>query len=61
MFWDPVLSFCHTVLGAERILFAIDSPFAPAEQGTQWLDAAPLSDADKRLIYQENAERIFSL
>ena len=61
MFWDPVLEFCVSVLGADRILFAIDSPFAPAERGTQWLDAAPLSDADKRKIYHENAERVFSL
>lgn len=61
MFWDPVLEFCVAVLGAERILFAIDSPFAPAQRGTEWLDAAPISDADRRRIYQDNAERIFSL
>jgi len=61
MFWDPALVFCHSVLGADRILFAIDSPFASSEAGTRWLDAAPLSDADKRKIYQENAEALFSL
>ena len=61
MFWDPVLELCIEVLGADRILFAIDSPFASAERGTDWLDAAPLSDADRLKIYQENAERVFSL
>ena len=61
MFWDPVLAFCHSVLGAERIMFGIDSPFAPSEPATRWMDAAPLSDVDRRKIYQENAERIFSL
>ena len=61
MFWDPVLTFCHTVLGADRILFAIDSPFAPSDRATQWMDAAPVSAADRRKIYQENAERVFSL
>lgn len=61
MFWDPVLEFCVAVLGADRILFAIDSPFASAERGTEWLDAAPLPDAEKRKIYHENAERVFSL
>ena len=39
----------------------VDSPFASSEQGTEWMDAAPVSDADRRKIYQENAERIFSL
>lgn len=61
MFWDPVLLFCHSVLGAERIMFAIDSPFAPSEPATLWMDAAPLADADKRKIYQDNAEAVFSL
>ena len=61
MFWDPVLTFCHSVLGPERILFGIDHPFAPSAVATRWMDAAPLSDADKRMIYSENAERVFSL
>ncbi len=61
MFWDPVLTLCVDALGAERILFAVDSPFASSEQGTRWLDNAPISDSDRRMIYQENAERVFSL
>jgi len=61
MFWDPVLTFCHSVLGPERILFGIDYPFAPSAVATRWMDAAPLPAADKRMIYQENAERVFSL
>lgn len=61
MFWDPVLEFCIAAVGADRILFGIDSPFAPAARGTEWLDAAPISDTDRRRIYQENAERVFSL
>ena len=61
MFWDPVLMFCHSVLGPERLMFAVDSPFASSEQGTRWMDATPLSNSDKRKIYQENAERVFSL
>ena len=61
MFWDPVLLFCISVLGADRIMFGVDSPFASSERGTVWMNAAPVSDADRRKIYQENAERIFSL
>ena len=61
MFWDPTLMLCLDVLGAERIMFAVDSPFASSEQGTRWLDNAPISATDRRMIYQENAERVFSL
>jgi len=39
----------------------VNSPFASSERGTEWMNAAPVSDADRRKIYQENAERIFSL
>ena len=61
MFWDPTLMLCLDVLGAERIMFAVDSPFASSEHGTRWLDNAPISAADRRMIYHENAERVFSL
>lgn len=61
MLWDPILTFCHSVLGPEKIMFGIDYPFTPSAVATRWMDAAPLPQADKRMIYQENAERIFSL
>lgn len=61
MFWDPLLEFCLSVMGADKILFAIDYPFANSAAATRWLDAAPVSDADRRLIYQDNAERVFKL
>jgi hypothetical protein len=41
--------------------FAIDAPFAPSEAAARWMEAAPVSEADKGKIYQENAERVFSL
>jgi 2,3-dihydroxybenzoate decarboxylase len=61
MFWDPVLLFCISVLGSDRIMFAVDAPFAPSDAATRWMDAAPVSEVDRRRIYQENAERIFKL
>ena len=43
------------------MIFAIDSPFAPSVAATDWLDTAPISAADRKKIYQTNAERVFSL
>lgn len=61
MFWDPVLDLSMNVLGPERIMFGVDYPFAPNEVGTAWLDAAPLSSADRQMIYADNARRVFHL
>jgi len=61
MFWDPILMLCMEVLGADRILFGVDHPFASNTRGTQWLDNAPLSDEEKVKIYQTNSERVFRL
>jgi 5-carboxyvanillate decarboxylase len=61
MFWDPLLTFCISVLGADKVLFGIDSPFAPSAAATDWMDAAPISASDRKAIYQDNAERVFSL
>jgi len=61
MFWDPILMLSHEVLGPDRIMFGVDYPFASNAAGTQWLDAAPISDEDRRKIYSDNARRVFYL
>jgi 5-carboxyvanillate decarboxylase len=55
------LVFCHSVLGAERIMFAADYPQEPLREEIAAMDAAPFSDADKHAIYHENAEKVFGL
>lgn len=61
MAWDPALLLSHTVLGAENIMFAVDYPFGNYARDTAWFDAIDLPEADKRLIYSGNAERIYNL
>ncbi|ADP83685.1 amidohydrolase family protein [Pseudofrankia inefficax] len=50
-----------TVLGADRILFSVDHPFADSAQGTAFLLSAPLSPADREKIAHGNAERVLGL
>lgn len=50
-----------TVLGADRILFSVDHPFADSAQGTAFLHSAPLSPADRRKIASGNAERVLGI
>ena len=61
MFWDPILELSLKVLGAERILFGVDYPFAPSAAGTRWLDNAPISHDQRKMIYAENARRVFHI
>jgi len=74
MFWADTAVFgsraateCGlSFFGAEQVMFASDAPFDP-EGGTLYiretikiLDNLPLSDEDRRKIYQGNAERLFN-
>ena len=42
-------------------MFAVDYPFGNYARDTAWFDAIDLPEADKRLIYGGNAERIYNL
>ena len=60
-FTDPPLLLALQVLGADRILFAVDYPFSTNEQGRAFLDHAAISPADKEKISHLNAERLLRL
>ena len=42
-------------------MFATDYPMEDVYHPIEMLDQAPLSDADKTKIYQQNAETLFNL
>jgi len=48
-------------LGIDRVLFAADWPFENSAEAVAGMEAAPLSDEDKRKIFHTNAERVFKL
>jgi len=60
-FSDPALTCAIAELGVERILFSVDWPFMPNVPGRQWLDAAPVSDQDRSLIFGGNAVKLLKL
>jgi len=57
----PPIMYVHDVIGAERIMYAMDYPwqYEPSETGI--LDDLPMNDADKKLFFEGNARRIFKL
>src|SRR5580698_3251907 len=59
--WGPAIRFCQQVLGVERVLYAMDYPYQFVAQEVTLSDQVPMSDAERRLFFQVNAERVFSL
>jgi 2,3-dihydroxybenzoate decarboxylase len=48
-------------LGADRILFSVDYPYASTQEAATFIENAPLSDTDKEKICHLNAERLLGL
>jgi 5-carboxyvanillate decarboxylase len=61
MFWQPVLQFVCSVLGADRILFAADYPYESSREAVQFIESMPISDVDKKKICHLNAEKLLRL
>jgi 5-carboxyvanillate decarboxylase len=59
--WAPPVLFVREVIGADRMMYAMDYPwqFEPSEVGE--LDAMPLDDAAKKQFFEDNARRIFRI
>jgi len=48
-------------IGIERVLWSADYPFEDIADAAEWIDAAPLSDADRKKIVRDNALNLFKL
>jgi predicted TIM-barrel fold metal-dependent hydrolase len=59
--WHPALLFGIQVLGADRIMFAIDYPYQETMEAVQFMNEAPISHEDKERIFHGNAERVFRI
>jgi len=59
---DPlVLDYAIKALSADNILFAIDYPYQESDEAVAFLDNAPISDEDRRKIYETNSARAFGI
>lgn len=61
MFWAPVIQFVITVLGVDRVLFAVDYPYESSTTAVQVIESMPISDEDKEKIFYRNAARLLKL
>jgi len=58
---DPALRYSIEVLGADRIMWAIDYPYQPMPPAVDFLNNAGISETDRAAIAHLNAERAFHL
>ena len=61
MAWQPPILYCQQVLGVDRVMYAMDYPYQFVPEEVRITDELPISDADKKKLYQTNAERVFAL
>jgi 5-carboxyvanillate decarboxylase len=61
MAWAPAIMFCRDVLGADRVLYAMDYPYEYVADEVLAQDALPMSADEKKAFFQTNAERLFQL
>ncbi len=61
MAWEPAIMFTRSVVGADRVLYAMDYPYQYVADEVTAMDRLPLTDAEKKAFFQSNAERLFKL
>jgi 5-carboxyvanillate decarboxylase len=55
------LDYSIKALGIDNVLWAIDYPYQPSTPAVKFMDTVPVSEAERRKLYHENAERIFHI
>ena len=61
IFWQPVIKFVSSVLGTDKVLFAVDYPFESSKQGAQFIESLEMPDDDKEKISYLNAQKLLRL
>jgi predicted TIM-barrel fold metal-dependent hydrolase len=61
MFSYPPLICLLSVIGADRVMFSVDYPFAPNEAGRDFIANAPISPLDREKLAFRNAEQLLRL
>ena len=61
MNYEPQLQMTLQVIGAERLLFAVDYPFENQGEAVQLLEAMRLDDRQKKVLCEDNARRVFKI
>jgi 2,3-dihydroxybenzoate decarboxylase len=61
MAWTPPILYAQSVMGMDRVMYAMDYPYQFVPEEVHVTDALPLGYEDHKRFYQTNAERVFKL
>jgi 5-carboxyvanillate decarboxylase len=61
MAWQPCIMFVRDVVGADRVLYAMDYPYQYVADEVRHQDELPLDDVEKREFFEGIAIRLFHL
>jgi 5-carboxyvanillate decarboxylase len=59
--WAPAITMAQSVLGVDRVLYAMDYPYQYRVEEVTMTDNFPISAANKKKLFQTNAEKVFTL
>jgi 2,3-dihydroxybenzoate decarboxylase len=59
--WSPAVRTCQEILGADRVLFAVDYPFEDEDDAVARAAAISMSRRDAASFFHLNAERVFKI
>ncbi|MEY2861446.1 MAG: hypothetical protein RL392_1904 [Pseudomonadota bacterium] len=59
--WEPAIKFTQSVVGVDRVLYAMDYPYQYAPEEVTMMDNMQMSDEDKKKFFQANAEKVFGI
>jgi predicted TIM-barrel fold metal-dependent hydrolase len=55
------LDYSIRALGADHVMWAIDYPFERTETAVSFMQAAPIDEADRAMVFGGNAQRVFHI
>ena len=59
--WAPAVTMAQSVLGVERVLYAMDYPYQYVPKEVTMVDEFPISPEDKKKLFETNAVELFNL
>ncbi|WP_159501774.1 amidohydrolase family protein [Microbacterium sp. 18062] len=59
--WEPAITFARQVVGAERVMYAMDYPYQFVGAEVEQLECLPYPEEERRAFFQTIAEDVFSL
>jgi len=61
MAWEPAIMFVRSVIGKDRVMYAMDYPYQFVPEEVAETDNLPIPDSEKKALYQGIAESVFGL